>query len=104
MRDTIEKLRATLPPLLTIAQYCHTMNRCAASAYNDFKKHPGLAVKNGGSTRVVRDVMLDEVMAHLQMWVPERDRDPAEKVSAPRRFGWPRSGLDALGAATKRRL
>jgi hypothetical protein len=81
MRDIIEKLRETLPPLLTIEQYCHTRNCCQAAAYNDFKKHPGLAVKDGRSTRVVRNIALD-LIANLPLWVPERDRDPGEKVSA----------------------
>ena len=59
VRDWIEKLRETLPPLLKLKQYCHVRNRCLASAYNDLKRVPGLGVKDGRSTRIVRDVMLD---------------------------------------------
>src|SRR5215472_11164797 len=67
MRETIRRLRATLPPLLKIQQYCRVMNRCTASAYSDLRAKPGLAVKVGGSTRVLRDRMLDEI-ARLPAW------------------------------------
>ena len=73
MRDFIERLRETLPPLLKIKQYCHVKNCCQASAYNDLKRIPGLGVKVGRSTRIVRDVMLDD-MARLPAWIPEKDR------------------------------
>ena len=73
MRDFIERLRETLPPLLKIKQYCHVKNCCQASAYNDLKRIPGLGVKVGRSTRIVRDVMLDD-MARLPEWIPEKDR------------------------------
>ena len=73
MRDFIEKLRETLPPLLKLKQYCHVRNRCLASAYNDLKRVPGLGVKDGRSTRIVRDVMLDD-MARMPEWIPEKDR------------------------------
>ena len=73
VRDWIEKLRETLPPLLKLKQYCHVRNRCLASAYNDLKRVPGLGVKDGRSTRIVRDVMLDD-MARMPEWIPEKDR------------------------------
>jgi hypothetical protein len=73
MRDVIERLRETLQPFLTIKQYCHVKNCCQASAYNDLKRIPGLGVKVGRSTRIVRDVMLDDI-ARLPKWIPEKDR------------------------------
>jgi hypothetical protein len=73
VRDWIEKLRETLPPLLKLKQYCHVRNRCLASAYNDLKRVPGLGVKDGRSTRIVRDIMLDD-MARMPEWIPEKDR------------------------------
>jgi hypothetical protein len=84
MRDTIKRLRKALPPLLTIQQYCRVMNRCQASAYNDLREKPGLGVKVGGSTRIVRDFMLAE-MARLPGWIPQKDRvsTPGAKVTTP---------------------
>src|SRR5262249_45159929 len=73
MRDFIERLRATLPFLLKIKQYCHIKNCCQATAYNDLKRVPGLAVKVGRSTRIVRDAMLDD-MARLAQGIPKKDR------------------------------
>ena len=60
------------------------MNRCQASAYKDLKGKPGLGVKVGGSTRIVRDFMLDE-MARLPGWVPQKDRvsTAGAKVTTP---------------------
>jgi len=84
MRDTIKKLRETLPPLLTIQQYCRVMNRCQASAYTDLREKPGLGVKVGGSTRIVRDFMLDE-MTRLPAWIPQKDRVPKVKATAPKK-------------------
>jgi hypothetical protein len=69
----IESLRKIYPPLLTVSEYCRLRNRCPASAYNDFRKHPGLAVKDGRATRVVTSVALDLIGA-LPAWVPEQDR------------------------------
>jgi len=98
VQDTIRRLRATLPPLLKIQQYCDLMNRCPASAYGDLRATPGLAVKVGGSTRIVRDRMLDE-MARLPAWVPQKDRVSTAAASVtptnkPRR---PRSRQRAPG-------
>jgi hypothetical protein len=78
---TIKRLRATLPPLLKIQQYCDLTHRSIASAYNDLRNTPGLAVKVGGSTRILLDRVLDE-MAHAA-WVPQKDRagSPAAKSS-----------------------
>jgi len=103
MRDAIKKLRGTLPPLLTIQQYCRVMNRCQASAYNDLREKPGLGVKVGGSTRIVRDFMLDE-MAGLPQWIPQKDRvsTPEAKVSAPKKSTRPRRQHDKQTAATPR--
>jgi hypothetical protein len=92
MQDTIRQLRATLPPLLKIQQYCRVMNRCMASAYSDLRTKRGLAVKVGGSTRILRDRMLDEI-ARLPAWVPQKDRvstaaarvTPKSKSRRPRR-------------------
>jgi hypothetical protein len=83
MDDTIRQLRATLPPLLKIPQYCHVMNRCMASAYSDLRTDPGLAVKVGGSTRILRDRMLDK-MARLPKWVPQRDRVGTAAAKSPK--------------------
>jgi hypothetical protein len=73
VREWIEKLREELPALLKLKQYCHVRNRCLASAYNDLRRVPGLGVKDGRSTRIVRDVMLDD-MARMPEWIPEKDR------------------------------
>jgi hypothetical protein len=99
MRDTVKKLRETLPPFLTVQQYCKLMNRCEASAYNDLKNKPGLAVKIGGSTRFVTDAVLDE-MLRLPEWVPEKDRTPKAKVAT--RKGSARSRRDKQTAAPRR--
>jgi len=69
----IESLRKIYPPLLTVAQYCQIRNCCPASAYNDFKKYRGLALKDGRATRVVRDVAL-ELLGCLALWIPEKER------------------------------
>jgi hypothetical protein len=69
----IESLRTIYPPLLSVAQYCQIRNCCPASAYNDFKKHPGLALKDGRNTRIVRDIAID-IIANLPPWSPECDR------------------------------
>jgi len=103
VRDTIERLKEILPPLLTVQQYCRVMNRCQASAYSDLRNIPGLAVKVGGSTRIVRDVMLDE-MARLPEWIPQKDRvgaasaSPAAKITTPRKSTRPNKQT----AATRR--
>jgi hypothetical protein len=76
-REFFEKLREVYPPLLTVAQYCEIRNCCQARAYQDFKVHPGLAVKDGRATRVWRDVAMD-IIGALPPWIPERDRT-AEK-------------------------
>src|SRR6516162_1123737 len=61
------------PRLLTVAQYCQIRNCSQASAYNEFKRHFGLAIKDRRSTRVVRDVAF-ELLAGLPPWVPENER------------------------------
>jgi hypothetical protein len=103
MRDTIKKLRGTLPPLLTIQQYCRVMNRCQASAYNDLRGKPGLGVKVGGSTRIVRDFMLDE-MARLPGWIPQKDRvsTPEAKGRASNKSTRPRRQHNKQTAAPRR--
>jgi hypothetical protein len=103
MRGTIKKLRETLPPLLTIQQYCRVMNRCQASAYNDLREKPGLGVKVGGSTRIVRDFMLDE-MARLPGWVPQKDRvsTAGAKVTTPNKSTRPRRRHERQAAARRR--
>jgi hypothetical protein len=82
----IKSLRKTYPPLLTVAQYCQIRNCCPASAYNDFKKYPRLALKDGRATKVVRDVAL-ELLGNLPPWVPEKERAPQnrpyERSTAP---------------------
>jgi hypothetical protein len=96
--DAINKLikyiRKNYPPLLTVAQYCEIKNCCQATAYNDFKKYPGLALKDGRSTRVNLEFTID-IIANLPPWVPEketvdekekpyeRSRRRAETVSSP---------------------
>jgi hypothetical protein len=103
MRDTIKKLRRTLPPLLTIQQYCRVMNRCQASAYNDLREKPGLGVKVGGSTRIVRDFMLDE-MARLPGWIPQKDRVSTSEAqgSAPKKSTRPQRQHNKQTAARRR--
>jgi hypothetical protein len=81
----IENLRTIYPPLLTISQYCAIKNCCPAAAYIEFKRHRGLALKSGRSTRVVRDVAL-ELLARLPPWLPEKERGSAAAALAkPRR-------------------
>jgi hypothetical protein len=103
MRDTIKNLRETLPPLLTVRQYCEVMNRCEASAYHDLHNKPGLGVKVGGSTRIVRDFMLDE-MERLPEWVPQKDRvsNAGAKVSTPNKSTRPRRRHEKQTAARRR--
>jgi hypothetical protein len=107
MRDTIEKLRETLPPLLTIKQYCHLRNRCQASAYGDLKRYRGLGVKDGRATRIIRDIALD-IIASLPLWTPEKERGddkkpisaaiPAATVSKPHRDPPKRVSVEATPA------
>jgi hypothetical protein len=82
MFTELEKLRKSLPELLTIEEYCELRARSRPSAYNDIKRISGLAVKIGAygqHTRIVRDVALEE-MARAetpQPWLPQKDRAPA---------------------------
>jgi hypothetical protein len=76
--EWIGNLRKIYPPLLTVAQYCRLRNCCPASAYNDFKKYPGLALKDGRATKVVRDVAF-ELLGNLRPWVPEKERAPQNR-------------------------
>ena len=50
---------------LTIEQYCalevELAGRCRASAFNDMRRVRRLAVKIGPHTRIVRDVILEEM-------------------------------------------
>jgi hypothetical protein len=85
MDNAIRQLRETLPPLLTLAQYLDLTHRCLASAYNDLRNTPGLAVKVGGSTRILRDRVLDK-MAH-SAWVPQKDRVHKSRRSRQRAPG-----------------
>ena len=78
---TIKRLRETLPPLLTVQQYCRLLSVCEAIAYRDLKTKPGIAVKIGGSTRFVTDAVLAE-MLRLPEWVPQKDRAPKAKTVA----------------------
>lgn len=77
--ETIERLRSTLPPLLTLPEYCKLKSCSRASAYQDLNNIPGIAVKDGGSLRFVTDAVLDE-MARLPDWTP---RGPHAKASTP---------------------
>jgi hypothetical protein len=97
MRDTIEKLRQILPPLLTVPEYCRLKRRCQASAYNDLRNKPGLAVKVDGSTRFVTDVVLDE-MLRLPAWIPRKDRvsTVGAKVTKPKKSTRPNKQTAAL--------
>ena len=97
MRDTVEKLRKILPPLLTIRQYCAVKNCCEATAYNNLRAKPGLGVKVGYSTRIVRDVMLDE-MARLPAWIPQKDRVPKARAATRKRSTRPRSDKQTVTA------
>jgi hypothetical protein len=81
MRDeTIERLRKSLSPLLTLRQYCKLMHRSERSAYNDLRNKPELAVKVGRLTRIFTDAVLDE-LARAPMWTPQKDRAPKTKVT-----------------------
>jgi hypothetical protein len=93
IRKSIEKLREVLPPLLKVAQYCEIRNCCVAKAYEDFKAHPELAVKDGGATRVVRDVALD-IIGSLRPWLPEKDRiiEKDKPFARSRHRTWPANG------------
>src|SRR5215831_752950 len=94
MRPTISKLRKTLPALLTIEQYCELTGRCRASAFKDMRLISGLGVKLGAQTRIVRDVMLDEMAREQapQPWIPLKDRDrAAANVAALKKSTRPRS-------------
>jgi hypothetical protein len=86
MRDTIKQLRAALPALMTVDDYCDLTGRCVASAYNDLRNKPGLAVKVGGSTRFLRDRVLAEMTRHE--WIPQKDR--AGAVTTPKELTRPR--------------
>jgi hypothetical protein len=99
MKDTIKKLRETLPPFLTVRQYCAVKNCCEATAYNHLRDRPGLGVKDGYSTKIVRDVMLDQ-MAHMPPWVPAKDRALKAKVAT--RKGSARPRRDKQTAAPRR--
>jgi hypothetical protein len=99
--DIIKRLREILPPLLTVQQYCRVMNRCQASAYSDLRNIPGLAVKVGGSTRIVRDVMLD-AMARLPEWIPQKDRVGAASASPAAKITRKSTRPNKQTAATRR--
>jgi hypothetical protein len=83
MLSEIDKLRESLPELLTLEEYCALRERSRASAFNDMRRVAGLAVKigpRGQHTRIKRDVALDE-MAKAQTpqpWVPLKDPAPAK--------------------------
>ncbi len=94
---TIQRLREALPPLLTVAQYCKLMNRCQASAYHDLKNKPGIAVKVGGSTRFVTDVVLDE-MRRLPNWTPQKERLGASKYHSAKVVAPKKSRLKKIAA------
>jgi hypothetical protein len=85
MFTELEKLRKSLPELLTIEEYCELRARSRPSAYNDMKRISGLAVKIGAYgqlTRIVRDVALEEMTKAEtpQPWLPQKDRAPANGV------------------------
>jgi hypothetical protein len=108
MRTTVEKLRKILPPLLTVRQYCAVKNCCEATAYNHLRTTPGLGVKDGYSTKIVRDVMLDQ-MAHMPPWIPQKDRPPwipakdrASRTKATTRKSSARPQKDKQAAAPRR--
>jgi len=100
MRDTVEKLRKTLPPLLTVKQYCRLMNRCEASAYHDLRNKPGIAVKVGGSTRFVTDAVLKE-MLRLPAWIPQKNRARAKPPRSTKSTR-PRKQRNKQSAVTRR--
>jgi hypothetical protein len=76
MRHTIAKLRKTLPEFFPVLKYCEIKGCCKATAYNDLKRLPGLGVKFGWRTYIVRDVMLDEMARseEPQAWTPVKER------------------------------
>lgn len=79
MRSTIAKLRTTLPEFITVKQYCEVKGCCRATAFSDMRRVPGLGVKVGWRTHIVRDVALDEMARaqERQPWLPLKDRDAA---------------------------
>jgi hypothetical protein len=81
MHSTIARLKKNLPAFLTVEQYCELRNCSRATTYKDMHRVDGLAVKIGPSTRLRRDVALDQMAraASPQPWVPMKDRsgDPA---------------------------
>jgi len=99
--NTIMRLRESLPPLLTVQQYCKLMSCCEAIAYHDLRNKPGIAVKVGGSTRFVTDVVLDE-MERLPEWTPQKDRVgaaskyPSAKVVAPKKSPRPKPNFSLV--------
>jgi hypothetical protein len=74
LRDAIEELRKQLPPFLTIKQARQTKGVCQATIYNDIKRRPDLAIKFGRSTRIVRDVLLDDIVERNSMPPSEAQR------------------------------
>lgn len=82
--DKIERYRAELPDLLSIAEYCRVRKRCRSSAFNDLRRKPGLGVKVDGRTYVRRDVMLEH-MAKPEPWVPMEDRATRPKTAAAKK-------------------
>jgi hypothetical protein len=98
MKDAIKQLQATLPPLMTIEQYCELTARCMGSAFNDMRNNPGLAVKIGGSTRFLRDRVLADIVRNK--WIPEKERDSADTTL--KKSTRSRKGHDKQTAAPRR--
>ena len=74
MHHDIENLRQSLPERLTLSVYCDITGRSRSAAYIDLRKIPGLGIKVGPNTFIVRDVMLAELDKPPEPWVPLKDR------------------------------
>jgi len=71
--DWLEDLKRTLDPLMSPQTWAKVRGRCIASVYNEMNRHPEIALKDGPSTKIIRDRALP-LLAALPAWSPERDR------------------------------
>jgi hypothetical protein len=76
MRSSISKLKKTLPEFLSIIEYCHLTGFCKATVFNQMRRIPGLGVKLGWRTFIVRDIALAEMARaeEPQAWTPVKER------------------------------
>jgi hypothetical protein len=97
--DWVEKLRETLDPLLSLKTWAKVRGRCIASVYNEIHRHPEIALKDGGSTKIIRDRALP-LLAALPAWTPECER--ADGDDKPYARSRPRPGpVNCIADAAK---